>query len=195
MQWREEYGNLIEVNHFFCEANWPTDLYQCTAPRFEAAAPRHDSQVRGCLHINVCCLHVKRRWSPGKSDYHLEVSGWGQEERTHTERLGDRSTQSLMELSVVQEVAERQSCCRKSACVSISQTNPENEKKQQQKKLEQLWCAIRCGLHIRLYQCGRGCVCGWVGGLTVQVSHIVEGMYVGNTVCTSGADERGKVGV
>lgn len=43
--------------------------------------------------------------------------------------------------------------------------------------------------------CVGGCVCGWVGGLTVQVSHIVEGMYVGNTVCTLGADEREKVGV
>lgn len=38
-------------------------------------------------------------------------------------------------------------------------------------------------------------MCGWVGGLTVQVSRIVEGMYVGNTVCTSGADEREEVGV
>lgn len=29
----------------------------------------------------------------------------------------------------------------------------------------------------------------------MQVSHIVKGMYVGNTVCTSGADEREEVGV
>lgn len=55
---------------------------------------------------------------------------------------------------------------------------------EQKKKLEQLWCALRCGLCV--------CVCA---RLTMQVLHIVQGMYVGNTVCTPGADEREGVGV
>lgn len=47
---------------------------------------------------------------------------------------------------------------------------------------------------VRVCVCACGCVCV-CGCLTVQVLHIVQGMYVGNTVCTQGVDERKGVGV
>lgn len=74
--------------------------------------------------------------------------------------LNDWSMQSLMELTVVQEVAKRQSCCRKSACVSISQTNPDNEKN---KKTKQNWsnCDVQ---YVVVCTCACICVGGGVGG-------------------------------